>query len=154
MPNGQWSNDFEMVLERLRREFRGLNLGGMKLVLTGLVILILLWSTWYTVPPEATAVVQRFGRVTRTAGPGLHFKVPFGVERVQLVPTARVLKEEFGFRALAAGQRPQQQRGDFSEESLMLTGDLNVIDVRWIVQYRVEDNPPHVDHVEIAGEHE
>jgi len=77
--------------------------------------------------------------VTRTAGPGLHFKVPFGVERVQLVPTARVLKEEFGFRALAAGQRPQQQRGDLSDESLMLTGDLNVIDVRWIVQYRVED---------------
>ena len=139
MPNGQWSNDFEMVLERLRRELLGLNLGGMKLVLTGLVILILLWSSWYTVPPEATAVVQRFGRVTRTAGPGLHFKVPFGVERVQLVPTARVLKEEFGFRALAAGQRPQQQRGDLSDESLMLTGDLNVIDVRWIVQYRVED---------------
>ena len=139
MPNGQWSNDFEMVLERLRRELRGLNLGGMKLVLTGLVILILLWSIWYTVPPEATAVVQRFGRVMRTAGPGLHFKVPFGVERVQLVPTARVLKEEFGFRALAAGQRPQQQRGDLSDESLMLTGDLNVIDVRWIVQYRVED---------------
>ncbi|MBI2535246.1 MAG: hypothetical protein HYW03_23945, partial [Deltaproteobacteria bacterium] len=106
-----------MVLERLRREFRGLNLGGMKLVLTGLVILILLWSTWYTVPPEATAVVQRFGRVTRTAGPGLHFKVPFGIERVQVVPTARVLKEEFGFRALAAGQRPQQQRGDLSDES-------------------------------------
>jgi membrane protease subunit HflK len=50
-----------------------------------------------------------------------------------------VLKEEFGFRALAAGQRPQQQRGDLSDESLMLTGDLNVIDVRWIVQYRVED---------------
>jgi membrane protease subunit HflK len=139
MPNGQWSNDFEMVLERLRRQFLDLNPGGMKLVLTGLVILILLWSTWYTVPPEATAVVQRFGRVTRTAGPGLHFKVPLGVERVQVVPTARVLKEEFGFRALAAGQRPQQQRGDLSDESLMLTGDLNVIDVRWIVQYRVED---------------
>src|SRR3989338_3306709 len=139
MPNGQWSNDFEMVLERLRRELLGLNLGGLKLVLRGLVILILLWSIWYTVPPEATAVVQRFGRVMRTAGPGLNFKIPFGVERVQLVPTARVLKEEFGFRALAAGQRAQQERGDFSNESLMLTGDLNVIDVRWIVQYRVED---------------
>ena len=139
MPNGQWSNDLEMVIERLRRQFLDLNPGGLKLVLTGLVILILLWTSWYTVPPEATAVVQRFGRVMRTAGPGLHFKVPFGLERVQVVPTARVLKEEFGFRALAAGQRPQQQRGDLSDESLMLTGDLNVIDVRWIVQYRVED---------------
>jgi modulator of FtsH protease HflK len=139
MPNGQWSDDFEMILERLRREFHGHNLGGIKLVLTGLIILVLLWSSWYTVPPEATAVVQRFGRVTRIAEPGLHFKVPLGVERVQLVPTARVLKEEFGFRVLAPGQKSQREREDFSIESLMLTGDLNVIDVRWIVQYRVED---------------
>ncbi len=139
MPNGKWPNDFEMVLERLRRQLLGLNLGGMKLVLTGLVIFILLWSSWYTVPPESTAVVQRFGRVMRTAGPGLHFKFPFGLERVQVVPTARVLKEEFGFRGLATGQRGQREREDLSLESLMLTGDLNVIDVRWIVQYRVED---------------
>ena len=139
MPNGQWSDDFEMVLERLRRELRGLNLGGMKLVLTGLVILILLWSSWYTVPPEATAVVQRFGQVNRTAGPGLHFKLPLGIETVNVIPTARVLKEEFGFRTLAAGQRTRYEKGDFSAESLMLTGDLNVIDVQWIVQYRIED---------------
>ncbi|NIO29688.1 MAG: FtsH protease activity modulator HflK, partial [Candidatus Latescibacteria bacterium] len=56
-----------------------------------------------------------------------------------MVPTARVLKEEFGFRTLVAGQRTRYERGDFSSESLMLTGDLNVIDVQWIVQYRVED---------------
>ena len=98
MPNGRWPNDLEMVIERLRRQFLDLNPGGLRLFLTGLVILILLWSSWYTVPPEATAVVQRFGRVMRTAGPGLHFKIPFGVERVRVVPTARVLKEEFGFR--------------------------------------------------------
>src|SRR3990170_1340534 len=139
MPNGRWPNDLEVVVERLRRQFLDLNPGGLRLFLTGLVILILLWSSWYTVPPEATAVVQRFGRVMRTAGPGLHFKIPFGVERVRVVPTARVLKEEFGFRALAAGQRGQREREDLSNESLMLTGDLNVIDVRWIVQYRVED---------------
>ncbi len=139
MPNGRLPNDLEIILERLRRQFLGFNLGGVTPVITALVILILLWSSWYTVQPEQTAVVQRFGRVVRTTGPGLHFKVPFGVETVRLVPTARVLKEEFGFRTLAAGQRSRYERGDFSSESLMLTGDLNVIDVQWIVQYRVED---------------
>ena len=84
-------------------------------------------------------MIQRFGRVLRTATPGLHFKIPFGVETVKLVPTARVLKEEFGFRTLAAGRQTKYARGDFSNESLILTGDLNVIDVQWIVQYRVED---------------
>ena len=139
MPNGRWPDDLEMVIERLRRQFLGLNPGGLRLFLTGLVILILLWSIWYTVPPEATAVVQRFGRVMRTAGPGLNFKIPFGVETVTVIPTARVLKEEFGFRTPVTGQRARDTRGDLSAESLMLTGDLNVIDVRWIVQYRVED---------------
>jgi modulator of FtsH protease HflK len=86
--------------------------------------------------------VQRFGKVIRTAGPGLHFKLPFGVETVRLVPTARVLKEEFGFRTLATvpGERTRYDPGgSYDEESLMLTGDLNVIDVQWIIQYRIED---------------
>ena len=104
-----------------------------------LVIGVLVWSSWYTVQPEETAVVQRFGRYLRSAGPGLHFKIPFGVETVKTVPTARVLKEEFGFRTEAAARRTRYQGGDYTNESLMLTGDLNVIDVQWIVQYRIED---------------
>jgi membrane protease subunit HflK len=109
----------------------------------GIVLLaILLWSSWFTVQPEETGVVQRFGAVVRTAGPGLHFKIPYGVETVRLVPTARVLKEEFGFRtvATAAGLRTEYADNKvFKDVSLMLTGDLNVIDVQWIVQYRIED---------------
>jgi membrane protease subunit HflK len=86
--------------------------------------------------------VQRFGKVVRTASPGLHFKLPFGVETIRVLPTARVLKEEFGFRTLAS--RPgEKSRYDpdsaHKDESLMLTGDLNVIDVQWIIQYRIED---------------
>ena len=88
-------------------------------------------------------MVQRFGAVVRTVGPGLHFKLPYGIETVQLVPTARVLKEEFGFRTAATrpGERTQYQDDNkaLKDESLMLTGDLNVIDVQWIVQYRIED---------------
>jgi len=107
-----------------------------------LVLGVAAWTSWFTVQPEETGVVQRFGKVIRTADPGLHFKIPFGIERARMVPTARVLKEEFGFRteAVTAGQRTQYVGGrSHEDESLMLTGDLNVIDVQWIVQYRIQD---------------
>ena len=107
--------------------------------LVGLLILVIAASSWFTVQPEETALVLRFGEVVRTAGPGLHFKWPYGVETVIKVPTARVLKEEFGFRTVANDGRSQYAPQDFPDESLMLTGDLNVIDVQWIVQYRIED---------------
>lgn len=139
MPNGQMPGDLGEVLERLRRQLRGLGFGRMGTILVGLIVFILLWSSWYTVQPEETAVVQRFGRVVRTAGPGLHFKIPYGVETYQPIPTTRVLKEEFGFRTRVPGRRTRFARGDFTNESLMLTGDLNVIDVQWIVQYRIQD---------------
>jgi len=85
-------------------------------------------------------VVKRFGAVVNVTDPGLHFKIPFGVDRIQRVASARVLKQEFGFRT--AGQidnRTQYSNQDFTSESLMLTGDLNVIDVEWVVQYRIQD---------------
>jgi len=106
-----------------------------------LLLVILLWSSWFTVQPEETGVIQRFGAVVRTVGPGLHFKLPYGIETAWPVPTARVLKEEFGFwtAATPAGQRTQYADKTFKDVSLMLTGDLNVIDVQWIVQYRIED---------------
>ncbi len=132
-------NDLENLIRWLQRQFSGVNLPPVVPIVLILVVVILLWSSWYTVQPEETAVVQRFGRVTRTAGPGLHFKFPFGIETVSTIPTARVLKEEFGFRTQAAGRRTQYGGGDFSSESIMLTGDLNVVDVQWIVQYRIED---------------
>jgi membrane protease subunit HflK len=121
------------------REFRG---GPIVALVAFVAALIFLWSSWFTVQPEETGIVQRFGKVVRTAGPGLHFKWPYGVETVRLVPTARVLKEEFGFRTLTAvpGQRTQYTANQtYKNESLMLTGDLNVIDVQWILQYRIED---------------
>jgi membrane protease subunit HflK len=107
-----------------------------------LLALIILWTSWFTVQPEETGIVQRFGKVVRTVSPGLNFKLPFGIETVKLVPTARVLKEEFGFRTVESspGRRTQYTNNkEFKQESLMLTGDLNVIDVQWIVQYRIED---------------
>lgn len=139
MANDRWRREVTEDLRRLQRQFEGFNPGVVAPVLLILVVIIILWSSWYTVQPEETAVVQRFGRVQRSAGPGLHFKIPLGIETVRQVPTARVLKEEFGFRSVATGRQTRSAGGDYSNESLMLTGDLNVIDVQWIVQFRVED---------------
>ncbi|HAY99220.1 MAG TPA: FtsH protease activity modulator HflK [Opitutae bacterium] len=97
-------------------------------------------TSYYIVQPEEEAVIKRFGRVVAQREPGLHFKLPFGIDTAQMVPTARVLKQEFGFRTVGidgrANYRKDQQHRD---ESLMLTGDLKVIDVEWVVQYRVSD---------------
>jgi membrane protease subunit HflK len=82
--------------------------------------------------------VLRFGRYVRTSEPGLHVKLPF-VEEVRRVPVQRQLKEEFGFRTTQPGVRTQFSTASFDEESVMLTGDLNVAVVEWIVQYRVTD---------------
>jgi membrane protease subunit HflK len=138
----QQRSDPEQILMELRNHFRGFK--GWKIAggILGALVLILLWSTWFTVQPEETGIIQRFGAVRRTVGPGLHFKLPDGIEKVRTVPTARVLKEEFGFltTAAVAGQRTQYADNKaYKDVSLMLTGDLNVIDVQWIVQYRIED---------------
>jgi len=142
-PEGpQLSSKLEGIFAQGRQPWRGFR-GGPIVGLVALVVaLIFLWSSWFTVQPEETGIVQRFGKVVRRAGPGLHFKWPYGVETVRLVPTARVLKEEFGFRTLASapGQRTQYTANQtYKNESLMLTGDLNVLDVQWIIQYRIED---------------
>ncbi|MFY8134517.1 MAG: FtsH protease activity modulator HflK [Aquimonas sp.] len=114
------------------------------LIALGVGAVIALWgvgSVFYTVQPEERGVVKRFGEVVKIADPGLHFKIPFGVDSVQLVATERVLKQEFGFRTTGVGEdgASQYDASDFEEESLMLSGDLNIIDVEWVVQYRIAD---------------
>ncbi|MBI4178823.1 FtsH protease activity modulator HflK [bacterium] len=104
-----------------------------------ILVLILGGTMAYTVDTEEIAVVTRFGRIVREEPPGLHFKFPMGIEQAYKVKTQRVLKEEFGFRTAQAGVRTQYSGRGYLEESLMLTGDLNVAVVEWIVQYRVDD---------------
>ena len=141
-PQGE-APSLEEVLEKFMQQWRGFSKRTIAIVIAVVAALIVIWTFWFTVQPEETGVVQRFGKVVRTAGPGLHFKLPVGIETIRTVPTARVLKEEFGFRTLTAaapGQRTQYADNKaYKVESLMLTGDLNVIDVQWIMQYRIED---------------
>lgn len=150
-PNEQLSNLFRMVREAgagnngprkvgPKGPNQSLPLG---LIGAGIVVLLLLWasfSSFYTVQPEERAVVKRLGAVITTSDPGLHFKLPFGIDTVQLVKTERVLKQEFGFRTQnTEGERTEYAAEDHPDESLMLSGDLNIIDVEWVVQYRIAD---------------
>ena len=102
-----------------------------------LLIAVLLTSS-YTVGAESEGVVLRFGKFFKTVEPGLHFKLPFGIDAVTVLPTRRQLKLEFGF-STAGYTNPLQVGQDPEEEKSMVTGDLNAALVEWVVQYRIED---------------
>lgn len=104
-----------------------------------IVVLAALRTLIYSIGPDEVGVIQRFGRYVRTVEPGLHVKIPFGVERATPIKVKKIFKEEFGFRTLRAGVRTQYSAREYLDESLMLTGDLNILDVRWIVQFKVND---------------
>ncbi len=108
-------------------------------IAVGILAVILLYTSIYTVEPEEVGVILRFGKYTRTVDPGLNFILPFGIETLQKVPVERQLKEEFGFRTLEAGVSTKYSTRSYQDESLMLTGDLNAAEVEWIVQYRIAD---------------
>ncbi len=126
----------DVTPRRVLRKLTPAHLFGAMGVILGL---ILLFSSFFVVDQKEEAVVLTLGRVSRILGPGLHFKAPYGVEKNYNVPTQRILKEEFGFRTQQAAVLTAYSSQDFSSESLMLTGDLNIIDVQWIIQYQITD---------------
>jgi membrane protease subunit HflK len=113
--------------------------GWLRAALLVVVLLVIVRMTYYQVSADEVGVVQRFGRYVRTTDPGAHFKIPVA-ESVRLVPIQRQLKAEFGFRTARADVRSEYVQNDETQlESLMLTGDLNVAVVEWIVQYKVKE---------------
>jgi membrane protease subunit HflK len=114
-----------------------------KAILFFIVLLLLIsgsFSSFYTIQPDEQGVVLRFGKYLETTEPGLHFKIPFGVDGVVKVKTKLILQEEFGFRtASVSGKRTSYSQDGFDGESLMLTGDLNVADVEWITQFQISE---------------
>ncbi len=116
-------------------------------ILIVIAALIVLFTGLYKVDPSEQALVLRFGKYVRKAGPGLHFKIPFGVESAIIVKTERVFKEEFGFRTRKAGVETKYARGTYQNESLMLTGDLNIADAEWIVQYQKVDPEKYIFNI-------
>src|SRR5216117_839757 len=103
-----------------------------------ILLVILIWTACYTVQAESEGVVLRFGKFLKTVEPGLHFKLPFGIDEVSLLPTRRQLKLEFGFYT-AGFTNPDQAGQQQVEEKSMVTGDLNAALVEWVVQYRISD---------------
>ncbi len=95
-------------------------------------------TSFYVVDETEQAVVTRLGRYAYTTGSGLHTKLPFGIERNYNVPVKVVQTEQFGFKTVKAG-RNNEYKNNISTESTMLTGDLNIVDVEWIIQYRIVD---------------
>lgn len=107
-------------------------------IIIGFVVVAAALSSFFTVDPEEVGVVMRFGEYVRTAESGLNYKIPF-IEEVRLVPVERQLKQEFGYRTTNPGVNSTYQKAGYEGESLMLTGDLNLADVEWVVQYRIDD---------------
>jgi membrane protease subunit HflK len=125
-------------MARLRRMMPGGRVRGV-FVLAALVLVGLgLWTAYYTVPSDSVAVVQRFGKYLKDVPPGLHFKLPLGVDTATIVPVKRQLKQEFGFTTPGAAD-PFQSPRDGRRETEMVTGDLNAALVEWVVQYRISD---------------
>ena len=111
-----------------------------RIIIGVVIVLILLFSSIYQISPEEIGVILRFGKFVRTTDPGLHFKLPLWIESLTKVPVQRQLKMEFGFRTTKPGIRTEYGvTPDTVKESVMLTGDLNVGVVEWIVQYKIKN---------------
>ena len=109
-----------------------------KSIAIGLIAVMVIFSSFYTVETEEVGVITRFGKYISKAQPGLNFKIPF-IDKVQYVPVRRQLKDEFGYRTASAGVNSTYRKAGYGGESLMLTGDLNLADVEWVIQYRIDD---------------
>lgn len=105
-------------------------------VLIPAAILIAGLGCFFVVDETEQAVITRFGKYERTTGPGLQFKLPFGIDKNYNVPVKVVQTEQFGFKTVKSG-RDNEYRNNIVSESTMLTGDLNIVDVEWIIQYRI-----------------
>ncbi len=110
-----------------------------RLIIIGFLVVAAAFSSVFTVETEEVGVITRFGEYVSEARPGLNFKIPF-IDQVQLVPVQRQLKQEFGYRTTSAGVNTTYRKAGYEDESLMLTGDLNLADVEWVIQFRI-DNP-------------
>ena len=117
-------------------QFRMPNRKTLSTIIIGVLILGMLSTGIYQVDQREEAVILLLGKFNRITGPGLHIKLPFGIEQNYNVPTQVIQNMSFGFRTNEYGG---SATNDYPQESVMLTGDLNIVDVEWIIQYRITD---------------
>ena len=107
-------------------------------IVVGALFLVLVWTGFFQIGAEEVGIITRFGKYTREVNSGLNFKIPL-IEGVVKVPVERQQKQEFGFRTVESNVRSDYTKRGTADESLMLTGDLNLADVEWVVQYRISN---------------
>jgi len=132
----------EEIIAWLRRNLRA--------ILLGVLVLVVVATSVKTIKPEEEGVILFLGKYSRKVNPGLNFIAPLGLEKIYKIPVQRQLKLEFGFRTIEPGVRTVYSDKDFGSESLMLTGDLNLADVEWVVQYRIMDSYKYLFRVRDA----
>lgn len=133
--------DFEEILKRIRNsaKFPGFSQGPFWMILLVVLLVLVALNSYYVIEPQETGVVQRFGKFVYTTDAGLHFKIPFGVDTVRKVVTGRVLQHEYGYRTSVPGVRSRFVEKGYEDEAIMLSGDLNVVDLQWTLQYKIQD---------------
>jgi membrane protease subunit HflK len=149
--------DLEREIRNMQTRFKQILPNG---TTPGILIIIALavtglgaWTSYYTVPSDSVAVVQRFGKYLNEVPPGLHFKIPLGIDVATIVPVKRQLKQEFGFSTTGATNRIQTPHSrDARRETEMVTGDLNAALVEWVIQYRISDPQKFLFEVRSPGE--
>ena len=146
--SGPWGSgarsgaDFEALIGRGQQRLNQIMPTGSPRSVIILTVLLLAgigaWTAYYTVPSDSVAVVQRFGKYLKEVPPGLHFKLPMGIDIATIVPVKRQLKQEFGFTTPGARDEYQSPLPrDEQKETQMVTGDLNAALVEWVIQYRI-----------------
>ena len=125
--------------------------GILTLALVGLLIYTI-YTVSYTVPSDSVGIVQRFGKYSSERTSGLHFKFPLGIDTVTILPVKRQLKQEFGFATQGSTNDSQTRPDDLSQQSQMVTGDLNAALVEWVVQYRISEPQKYLFEVRNPGE--
>ena len=140
---GQPGPDIEALIRQGQEKLQQIlpSGGPSGVIILAIIVLLALgaWTSYYTVPSDSVAVVQRFGKYLKDVPPGLHFKLPLGMDIATIVPVKRQLKQEFGFSTPGAGDPYQGVPRDGRRETEMVTGDLNAALVEWVVQYRISD---------------
>ena len=152
-PGSDFENLIQLVQERLQEIMPRGGPRGVIFVAALILVGLGIWTAYYTVPSDSVAVVQRFGKYLKEVPPGLHFKLPLGIDGATIVPVKRQLKQEFGFSTSGAGDRYQSRRPHAGKrETQMVTGDLNAALVEWVVQYRIADPVKYLFEVREPGE--
>lgn len=136
MPKPPQPPQFDDIINK----FKNFKFSGIFIVFIVMFVLFFGKSMVFQIEAEEVGVVQQFGKFDRLTNPGLHFKLPAGIEKVTKVQVTIIHKEEFGFKTVQGSNNSKYfDENDGQDASMMLTGDLNVAIVPWIVQFRISD---------------